>query len=482
MRDTLSDVATDTLATAWDTSVADFTAALAALAPAAPLLSHPVEEIDPESVGLTLAIDAADVRQTLTHRLLFDEQTFATYLWYDGGVAGTRMDVGLRLAVAGAPAVYDLTAQRPAQVTGFMRDEAAARTQLTVPVTGGSMLVDFSAGATDLLVDRTAVTAARALSVQEVIARHRQQQTRQDALVRNYRAHVRMEQHFRPSLTDPGYDVVTENKYFVEGTAVEWEEESFSVNGSRWGADRPAFPLLQAEKVLSLPLDLRLNQDYHYELAGMDRVGEIDCYRVRFEPTTDAAALYKGTVWIDRQSFAKVRVQAVQTRTAAPIVSNEEIHSYEAVAQVEGTPVYLLARQTARQIVLIAGRNLLLEKASQFSDFHVNDAGFVEAREIGASRRAHHVPRHRSGCALSRQTGRHPGGERSLDHTRQGDGDRCACRSVVRLPAADFRHQLLELPSRRPHRYAVCTALCRSARCRESAAAQDRWHAARCER
>jgi hypothetical protein len=381
VRDTLSDVATDTLATAWSTSVADFTMALAALAPAAPLLSHPVEQIDPESVGLTLTIDTADVRQTLTHRLLFDEQTFATYLWYDGGVAGTRMSVALRLAAAGAPTAYDLTAKQPAQVTGFMRDEAAARTQLTVPVNGGAMLVDFSAGATDLLVDRTAVIAARALSVQEVIARHRQRQTIQDALVRHYRAHARMEQHFRPSLTDPGYDVVTENKYFVEGTAVEWEEESFSVNGSRWGADRPAFPLLQAEKVLSLPLDLRLNQDYHYELVGMDRVGEIDCYRVRFEPTTDAAALYRGTVWIDRQSFAKVRVQAVQTRTAAPIVSNEEIHSYEAVAQVEGTPVYLLERQTARQILLIAGRNLLLEKASQFSDFHVNAAGFVEARE-----------------------------------------------------------------------------------------------------
>ena len=78
-----------------------------------------------------------------------------------------------------------------------------------------------------------------------------------------------------------------------KGTAVEWEEQSFSVNGSKWGADRPAFPLLQAEKVLSLPLELRLNQDYRYELAGMERVGELECYRVRFEPTTDDAALYR---------------------------------------------------------------------------------------------------------------------------------------------------------------------------------------------
>jgi hypothetical protein len=381
VRQTLSSIATDTLTTAWETGVKEFAAALAAFGPAAPLLVHPVEELDSVSVGLTLTVDSADVRSTLPHRVLFDEQTFATYLWYDGGLPGQRMEVGLRLASEGVPAVYDLTTRRPAQATEYKRDESASRTEVTVPVSGGSMVVDFSAGGGGLLTDRAAVTAARALSVQEVIARHRRQQARHDTLVRHYRAHVRMQQHFRPTLTDPGYDVVTENKYFVEGTAVEWEEESFSVNGSKWGADRPAFPLLQAEKVLSLPFDLRLSQDYRYELTGTERVGEVDCYRVRFEPLTDTAALYKGTVWIDQRSFAKVRVQAVQSRTAAPIVSNEETHIYEPVAEIRDVPVYLMVRQTARQIVLIAGRNLVLEKTSEFSDFQVNDPGFGDARE-----------------------------------------------------------------------------------------------------
>ena len=36
---------------------------------------------------------------TLTHRLLFDEQTFATYLWYDGGVAGHARRGGAAAAV-----------------------------------------------------------------------------------------------------------------------------------------------------------------------------------------------------------------------------------------------------------------------------------------------------------------------------------------------------------------------------------------------
>ena len=90
-------------------------------------------------------------------------------------------------------------------------------------------------------------------------------------------------------MTDPGYDVVTDNRYYVAGDGIEWEELSFSVNGSKWGADRPPFPLLQAEKVLSLPLQLRFGDDYRYRLEGTERVGEYDCYVVRFDPAEERA-------------------------------------------------------------------------------------------------------------------------------------------------------------------------------------------------
>ena len=53
---------------------------------------------------------------------------------------------------------------------------------------------------------------------------------------------------------------------------MEWEELSFSLNGATWTTNRPPFPLVQPEKVLSLPLDLRLNQDYTYRLDGVETV------------------------------------------------------------------------------------------------------------------------------------------------------------------------------------------------------------------
>ncbi len=243
------------------------------------------------------------------------------------------------------------------------------------------MLVDFNEGAADVLVEATEVSAARTLSVEEIISRHQQTQLTQDTLVRNYSASARMRQFFRPTITDSGYDVVTENRYFVEGPAVEWEELSFSVNGAKWEKDRPPFPLLQPEKILSLPLQLRFDEGYSYRLDGVERVEGYDCYVVRFEPLREDSALYRGTVWIDRRTFARIRVQAVQGGLSAPVVSNEETHRYTPAATIDNQPIFLFAGLSARQVVLIAGRNLLVEKDVSFSNFRVNDMEFERDRE-----------------------------------------------------------------------------------------------------
>ena len=387
VRDVLTTVATDTAATAWP--VNDTLAeALRALLPVSNLLTHAIEPLDPDGVGLTIG-DPAAVAQLVWHRLLFDAETFTTYLAYQGRASTGALTVGLRVAVRGQAVVIDPVSGERRPVASSRWDDATSRVEGAVPLTGRPMLVNFSEDAEAIFVDRTAAVAERQLSVEEIVAGHRRYAARLDTVVTHYRAKARMEQHFRPSLTDSGYDVVTENNFFVDRQGTEWEELSFSVNGSKWGSDRPAFPLLQAEKVLSLPLELRLNQDYRYTLAGIERVDGIDCYRVRFEPVTDAEALYRGTVWIDRQTFARVKVQAVQSGTSAPVASNEEIHQYDQVAEIEGFPVRLLTRLTARQIILIAGRNLLLEKATTLTEFHVNDEAFGELR--GTARRGDHI-------------------------------------------------------------------------------------------
>jgi hypothetical protein len=225
--------------------------------------------------------------------------------------------------------------------------------------------------------------------VAEIVSRHQQAQAAQDARLKTYMAEARMETHFRPSATDAGFDVVTDNRFYADAQGSEWEETAFVLNGTRWGPKRPPFPLLQAEKVLSLPLDLRLGRDYRYKLEGVEAVEGREAYAVRFDPLDETRALYRGTVWIDRKTYVKLKVEAVQTRTGAPIASSEEVQFFTSAAEVEGTPVYLLSRFTTRQIMLIAGRNLLVERLVRFSNFGVNSADFEERR--AASRASENV-------------------------------------------------------------------------------------------
>lgn len=390
VRQTMMALATRVQTTAWRADVATLRAALSALTPAAHLLERAVVEIDPAAVGLRLeqAGDGSS-KATVRHRLLFTPETFQTYMLYEGSpmLAGegspTRdvVHVELRLPANATPAIYDLLSGTRAPLEGFTRDPDSGVAQAQIALTGHPMLVAFSEGADRSYGERSGASADRSLSVQEIIARHQRQRVTQDSSVEHYVAHARMEQHFRPTLADPGYDVVTENRYFVDRSGAEWEELSFSVNGSKWGTDRPPFPLLQPEKVLSLPLDLRFDSDYQYRLAGTETLDGVPCYVVRFEPVRGDRALYRGTVWIDRESFARRRVQAVQTSTVPPVVSNEEIQNYDMVSTVDGRSAFLLTRLTARQILLVAGRNLLLEKSAVFSGFEVNSRTFTSERE-----------------------------------------------------------------------------------------------------
>jgi hypothetical protein len=375
----LGSVGTDVVAHAWQSGDA-VSSALRSLTPVAALITDEISTLDQGAVALRLSIGAQDVTGSLRHRLLFNNRTFATYLLYWGDAAGEPLDVSLTLAVAGKPVVHDLVAGALRAVTDYSRDPVTGKVHAGVPLTGRPMVVDFNEGAAQVFVARSDVSAARQLSIGEIIARHQQQQRAQDSLVRNYIAVARMQQHFRPTIADPGYDVVTENRYFVAANDVEWEELTFSVNGSKWTANRPPFPMLQPEKVLSLPLQLRFDEGYRYRLDGAERVDGYDCFVVRFEPVRQDASLYRGTVWIDQKTFARIRVQAVQSGLLAPVVSNEEIQKYAPVTVPGSPPVFLFSGLTARQIVLLAGRNLLVEKNVVFSEFRVNDPGFEQAR------------------------------------------------------------------------------------------------------
>ena len=221
-----------------------------------------------------------------------------------------------------------------------------------------------------------------------------------------------------------GYDVVTENHFFSGPDGVEWEELSFSVNGSHWGANRPPFPLLQPEKVLSLPLQLRFGSDYRYRLDGVERVDGFDCYAVKFDPL-DSTLCSPGHR-LDRPADVCPRqVQACDEsfRRSLP----DEEHAIVRGA-FDGNPLFLfevIARD--RECGRISSRKVVN------SALRRQGADFAGSESRGP--RSHHVQGTDQDCAI-RQS-RNGGGQRAA--TQKVQAMAMGVRwTVVGFPAADF--------------------------------------------
>jgi hypothetical protein len=367
--------------TSYAAEVATVAKALAAAARLKDVLTADVVPLDEKVAGLKLVMGTEDITARTPHTLLYNLGDYNTYLAYGPAPGQTgALNVQVNDPTGLKPSVRDPIGGKPDSGRRNEWDATGHVARVVVPLLDRPLLLQLTYGGDTARASRTEVTGSTLPSVGEIVFRHQQAQAAQDALLQTYTADVRMETHFRPNATDPGFDVITENIFFSSKDGSEWEETTFSLNGTKWGKKRPPFPMLQPEKVLSLPLDLRLSKDYRYRLDGVDKVEGRDAYAVRFDPLDDSRSLYRGTVWIDTKTWAKLKVQAVETRLSPPVVSNEEIQFFAQQAEVGGVPVYLLSHFTTRQIILIAGRNLQVERLARFSGFAVNAADFEEKR------------------------------------------------------------------------------------------------------
>ena len=355
-------------------------AALTAAASLTDLFASDLVTLDEKTADLRILQSTSNVTSTITHRLLYSLSGFETYLVYWGSLGGTPLDVEITVANATTPMVRDPVtgaSQAPARV---QKGAQVNRVRVGLPMADHPLIVDFTFGNSGSYGTSVDVKKEALPRVEEIVFRHQQAQAAQDGVLQNYIAHVRIEQHFHPTPADPAYNLITENRLFSDHGAIEWEELSFELNGAKWTANRPAFPLVQPEKVLSLPLDLRLNRDYAYRLEGIEMVGERPAFVVRFDPVDPTHAFYRGTVWIDRATFVRLKVQAVETKLSGPIVSNDETQVFEASGTIDGRTVWLLTRLSSKQIFLIAGRSVLIERELHLSDFALNAADFERER------------------------------------------------------------------------------------------------------
>ena len=330
------------LTTVHTADIRTLTRSLMAAASLRDVLLSEVVTLDEKTAGLKLSLGGEEVTARVSHRLLYNATSFATYLVYQGDTGG-RLTVELSESTGKAPVVRDALGAAQQAVKDFTWNASTKRSRANVLLSERPLLLDFNFGGDAGYTARAEVSGSIVPTVAEIIARHQEAQAAQDSLVQNYLADAHMEQHFRPSPTDAGYDVVTDNRFYSDGTGAEWEELSFTINGSKWGPKRPPFPLLQPEKVLSLPLDLRLNTDYVYQLE-----------RARSEPraasatrsasirSTSRARSTGARCGSTRPATSRSRCRRSRTISHAPVVSNEEIQTFTPQGSAGGRSLSLL--------------------------------------------------------------------------------------------------------------------------------------------
>jgi hypothetical protein len=265
--------------------------------------------------------------------------------------------------------------------------------EVRVPARPFPVAVSFrrptSAPGFDIPAEELEVARSRGLTAQEIIARYQEVQKEQDGRLERLMARGRVEFHYRLSQAGAGVDVAIESNYFWErGGELEWEQTDYYINGNhaRW-KKFPKLPLIQPEKVITVPLDLTLDRTYTYRLEGEGKVEERPAYILSFEPTDPdvTRSLYRGRVWIDMETFVRLKVSVVQTNLEAPVLSNEENDFYEPVVGPGGETYWLLGKVGGQQLWTVAGRSFVVERELVFTSYDINpDPELFRSRRAAA--------------------------------------------------------------------------------------------------
>jgi len=216
------------------------------------------------------------------------------------------------------------------------------------------------------------------LTVEEVIARWQQYRESQRQKLDNFMADCFLNLHFESTNVGSGFDISIQYREFTnrEGL-IDWAQTAFYVDGSKFSNKRE-FPLpqLEPEKVMTRPLELKLNEKYQYKLLGTESVDGILCYVVSVEPNVEGETLFSGKVWIDGETFRQVKQYFRQRGSKSNVVSNVETQSFALVSDGKGNQFNLIKSIAAQQLLNAAGRDFVLQKTYSFSNYSINSAAF----------------------------------------------------------------------------------------------------------
>ena len=268
-----------------------------------------------------------------------------------------------------------------------------------VPTQPYAVLVDYRERPVKGVKETINIATERGIAVEEIIRNHQAYDAYQESIQPRYVARNTTKLRFEIGGGAEALEAAISGDYFSEPLAngvdrADWVWSDFFINGVRWKYGRiPELPLIQPEKVTQLPLDIHLSNEYRYELVRQTDMLGFRTYEVRFEPPANAPEslpLYRGTVWIDAKTWARVRIAMVQLNLTGEVLSNEERVDFIAfardtklpltpaeVAKADPRALYWLPLEVAaQQVISAAGRASVVQRATTFDNFRVEPAEF----------------------------------------------------------------------------------------------------------
>jgi len=232
----------------------------------------------------------------------------------------------------------------------------------------------------DALVESVGVTAPAELTADEIVGRHQAQAATQAAQVSTLISSGSLTLTFEaPGFAAP-LTITSRTTIFTATGSTDLQQQDIRVNGVAFaGGGVPRLPIIEPERAAAPPLAITLNNLYRYRLDGRDTIDGHACYVIAFAPRDRRAALYEGRAWIAVDSFAIVRVSAVQTGLRGPITMSEQTDEF----RDEGNGRWLLARTDVRQTYEGAGVRTPIHRL-MILDHHLVNAPDFDARRAAA--------------------------------------------------------------------------------------------------
>ncbi len=250
-------------------------------------------------------------------------------------------------------------------------------------------LARMTAAELEGLEERLEVADERQMPVEEILRRLQAFEDDQARRLTHYQARNILHLRFQsgPAAIDAAYEGAF---FFRRGEGFDWVWEKFYLDGVKWRSKRiPQIPLIQPEKAAVLPLTINFTKEYSYRLRGTDTVEGRDCWVIDFKPLAAAPGrgLHQGTVWVDREIYARVRTKAIQLGLEGDVISNEETITFSPL-DASGQPApwsrdsfYLPLRVVGQQLLSVLNATLPVETETKLSEVRINPDDFDVKRQ-----------------------------------------------------------------------------------------------------